>query len=89
MPVSQKIHLFILCIFLLLLIQGSFAGPPFNTDDPEPVDFRHWEFYISSINTFQQNEWTGTSPHFEVNYGLVPNMQVHVLLPIELRLHEE
>jgi len=22
------------------------AGPPFQTDDPQPVDFRHYEFYV-------------------------------------------
>jgi hypothetical protein len=57
------------------------AGPPFNTDDPQPVSFRHWEYYISSVNLIHPAEWSGTSPHFEVNYGLIKNMQVHLLLP--------
>ncbi len=26
----------------------TFAGPPFLTDDPEPVPFKHWEFYLFS-----------------------------------------
>jgi hypothetical protein len=69
-------------MFLLLKYQATFAGPPFNTDDPQPVDFKHWEYYISSMNTFQPRTWTGTSPHFEVNYGLLPNVQVHLLLPV-------
>jgi hypothetical protein len=74
----------LLCIILLLYVQNSHAnpGPPFNTDDPQPVDFKHWEYYISSINTFQPDAWSGTSPHFEVNYGLFPNLQVHLLLPM-------
>ena len=32
-----------------LLICSSrlvFAGPPFITDDPEPVDLKHWEVYL-------------------------------------------
>jgi len=69
-------------VLFLLCSQLSYAGPPFNTDDPQPVDFKHWEFYISSINTFQPRTGTGTIPHFEVNYGLVPNVQVHLLLPM-------
>ena len=69
-------------LLLFLSIHLCYAGPPFNTDDPEPVDFRHWEYYISSISSFQQGSWSGTSPHFEVNYGLVPNVQVHMILPI-------
>ena len=54
-----------------MITHTSFAGPPFITDDPVPVPFKHWEFYISSIDNFQNHEWSGTSPHFEVNYGLI------------------
>jgi hypothetical protein len=59
-----------------------YAGPPFSTDDPIPVDYKHWEYYISTINTIQTHNWTGTSPHFEVNYGPIPNVQLHLLLPM-------
>ena len=69
-------------LFCSIYIQLINAGPPFFTDDPQPVDFKHWEFYISSINTFQPDNWSGTSPHIEVNYGLIPNLQVHVILPL-------
>ena len=27
------------------------AGPPFMTDDPEPVDYQHYEFYTFSTGT--------------------------------------
>lgn len=69
-------------IMFLMITLRSYAGPPFTTDDPAPVPFKHWEFYISSIDNFQNHEWSGTSPHFEVNYGLIRNMQVHLLVPI-------
>jgi hypothetical protein len=59
-----------------------YAGPPFNTDDPQPVDYKHWEYYISSANTIQSSISTGTCPHFEINYGLKPELQIHILLPI-------
>lgn len=29
-------------------MRGPLAGPPFQTDDPEPVDVGHYEFYIFS-----------------------------------------
>ena len=77
-----KLKYILLFLFIVFLSGEITAGPPFNTDDPQPVDFKHWEYYIASINTFQSNTWTGTSPHFEVNYGLVPNVQVHLLLPM-------
>lgn len=69
-------------IMFSLCIQMSIAGPPFVTDDPQTVDFKHWEFYISSLSTLHPDLWSGTSPHIEVNYGLIPNLQVHLLLPI-------
>ena len=26
----------------------AWAGPPFTTDDPEPVEYQHWEVYLAS-----------------------------------------
>jgi hypothetical protein len=77
----KKYKVFVV-IFLLFNIQLVYAGPPFDTDDPEPVKFKHWEYYISSINSFHAGVWSGTSPHLELNYGLIPNVQVHLLLPM-------
>lgn len=70
----------------MLCVNGRCAGPPFNTDAPQPVDYKHLEFYISSINTYQSKTWTGTSPHVEGNYGTFPNVQVHLLLPIKAHM---
>ncbi len=79
-----KYRKYTISLFLLILSVSQYClgGPPFLTDDPVPVPFRHWEYYISSINTFQHDVWSGTSPHFEANYGLFRNMQVHLLLPV-------
>jgi len=74
--------LLFLALSLLVNVNIAFSGPPFNTDDPEPVDFRHWEYYISSINNHTPGTWSGTLPHLEFNYGVVPGMQLHVLLPM-------
>jgi hypothetical protein len=78
----NKRNVFLFVLMCSLNIQKSFAGPPFDTDDPETVAYKHWEYYISSINTFQLGVWSGTSPHFEINYGLVPDVQIHLLLPV-------
>ena len=75
-------YLFLTGILFIMVIQQVHAGPPFNTDDPQPVEFHHWEYYISTINTFRTDISAGTSPHFEVNYGLVPNVQVHLIVPV-------
>jgi len=60
------------------------AGPPYITDDPEPVKYRHWEIYLASIFTEQTDAWTTTPPHLEVNYGALPNLQLHAILPMSL-----
>ena len=65
--------------FILSVSTTVFGGPPFSTDDPEPVDFLHWEFYIASSYQFGRYDADATLPHFEVNYGAVPNLQVHLL----------
>jgi hypothetical protein len=74
-------YIIISCL-LLINIQIIFAGPPFDTDDPEPVEFKHREYYISSISGYQSGTWSGTLPHLETNYGLIPNVQIHLLLPL-------
>ncbi len=69
-------------IFLILFSCISIAGPPYETDDPEPVLFHHWEVYFSSQHAYRLSQWSGTAPHFEINYGVVPDVQLHVILPL-------
>jgi len=78
----------ILAIFFILLANNSFAGPPYDTDDPEPVSFQHWEVYFSSHLTSDVTQRGGTAPHFEVNYGVVPNVQLHIILPFAFSVVE-
>lgn len=64
------------------LAPGARAGPPFLTDDPDPVDLGHWEFYV-----FGQGEQTASAnfvsgPAFEFNYGVAPNTQLHLVTPV-------
>jgi hypothetical protein len=67
---------------LALAPETTVAGPPFVTDDPEPVDYQHWEFYVASMHSKFGGDWSGTAPHIEVNYGAVPNLQLHVIAPV-------
>src|ERR1035441_8329121 len=71
-----------LTILALTLTGKVHAGPPFVTDDPEPVDYQHWEFYIASAHTKLGGDWSGTAPHIELNYGVVPNVQLHLIAPL-------
>ncbi len=67
---------------LLLAPATAWAGPPYTTDDPEPVDYHHWELYLASAVGHDRDGWSGTAPHFEVNYGAAPNLQLHLIAPM-------
>jgi hypothetical protein len=64
---------------LLALPRTAWAGPPFITDDPEPVDPGHWEVYAFSFGALDGGSATGVGPSIEVNYGAAPNLQLHVI----------
>ena len=73
-------------IFFIFLIMNhtAFAGPPFLTDDPEPVDYHHYELYLFSIldkNNVPIEEPQLESPALEMNWGAIPNLQLHLIVP--------
>jgi len=45
----------------------AWAGPPFQTDDPEPVDFRHYEFYVFGARTELRSNPIRWDRAFEAN----------------------
>lgn len=73
-----------LCLLALALISSvsALAGPPFQTDDPEPVEFRHYEFYIFGSSDGTPVETDFSAPAAEFNWGAAPNLQIHVVLPL-------
>lgn len=67
----------------LVLIAQTFAGPPFFTDDPVPVDYRHWEFYLFGTGDLAgANDYAINGPAVELNYGVLPEAQLHLVLPM-------
>ncbi|HEX4065167.1 MAG TPA: transporter [Acidobacteriaceae bacterium] len=56
-------------------------GPPYQTDDPVPVDLHHYEFYIFGAADGTPVEMDSVGPAFEFNWGAVPRVQVHAILP--------
>jgi hypothetical protein len=78
------------CLLLLLFVLAlcgtsgapAFAGPPFRTDDPQPVDFRHWEAYFFSTLDKTTDGRAIQFPALEFNWGVVPNVQLHWIVPV-------
>jgi hypothetical protein len=73
-------------LLLLTVLSAAFsttaqAGPPFLTDDPEPVEYQHCEFYVFSMLDAVKGATTVQTPAFEFNYGIAPETQVHVIAP--------
>jgi hypothetical protein len=68
-------------VVITLFALPAAAGPPFRTDDPEPVDFGHFEIYLFSLGTRHRNGSDGTLPGLEVNYGAAPNLQLSAVIP--------
>src|SRR5581483_10961014 len=56
-------------------------GPPYQTDDPVPVDLHHYEFYIFGATDGTPAETDSTGPAFEFNWGAIPRVQIHAVLP--------
>jgi len=74
----------LIAVWVLIALASSppaFAGPPFMTDDPEPVDLGHWEVYGFSAGRHVRGGTSGTLTGVEVNYGAAPNLQLHVIVP--------
>jgi hypothetical protein len=70
-----------LCVFGLLAKTAS-AGPPFQTDDPEPIDYRHYEFYTFATSDGTAIETDTQGPAVEFNYGALPNVHLHIIVPM-------
>jgi hypothetical protein len=62
--------------------RSAHAGPPYQTDDPEPVEYRHWELYLATQRAVTSDGAIGTAPHVEINYGAAPNLQLHLIAPL-------
>ena len=74
-----------LMLFLLLMFTTSTLwaqGPPFQTDDPVPVDLHHYEFYIFGVVAGTPAEIDPTGPAFEFNWGALPRLQLHAIVPL-------
>jgi hypothetical protein len=73
----------ILALFVLLAFIAPLRaqGPPYQTDDPVPVDFQHYEFYIFGSADGTPGEMDSSGPAFEFNWGALPRLQIHAILP--------
>ena len=60
----------------------ALAGPPFQTDDPGTTPYHFFDVYVASDYTRTFNSVDGTLPHIDINYGVLPNANITVTLPL-------
>jgi hypothetical protein len=73
-----------LALLLFVAASGSrlcAQGPPYQTDDPVPVDLHHYEFYIFGGMDGTPVALAPAGPAFEFNWGAIPRVQLHAILP--------
>lgn len=68
----------ILVVFAGLLAGNAMAGPPFLTDDPEPVGYREWEVNYGFTYLRSAGMNAGALTSFDINYGVYPGIQLHI-----------
>jgi len=80
-PLRNCVVAALVFVFLLCGSRLYAQGPPFQVDDPVPVDYRHFEFYIFGGADGTPVEMDSTGPAIEFNWGAVPRVQLHAILP--------
>lgn len=58
------------------------AGPPYLTDDPEPVALHHWEVYLFTAGQNTAGQQSGLGPAIEANYGPFQDAQLQFQIPM-------
>jgi hypothetical protein len=76
-----RTSLFVAAVLLLATPALWAQGPPYQTDDPVPVDLHHYEFYIFGAADGTPVEMDSVGPAFEFNWGAIPRVQLHAILP--------
>jgi hypothetical protein len=76
-------------LFVTLLVGATIpgtvcAGPPFLTDDPEPLAYRHTEAYLFSTVDKTSPLLAAQLPAVEVNVGAYPDVHLHLVVPLVL-----
>lgn len=75
-------HLLAAAVVLGAASLAVWAGPPFRTDDPEAVEYKHSEAYVFYQQTLTVDGRAGVAPAFEFNHGIYPNVQWHLVAPV-------
>jgi hypothetical protein len=71
----------LVCALLLASASPALAGPPYQTDDPEPTDLGHWEVYVFASGDGHHND-IDSAAGVDLNYGGAKGLQLTATVPI-------
>ena len=61
----------------------AFAGPPYVTDDPEPVEYQHFEInFAIQYQHERHDDFFPALPYIEINYGAATDLQLSITAPM-------
>lgn len=79
---SVRVVRILLVSLLVCACVRVLAGPPFLTDDPDVIGFRHFEFYVFSTLDNGPDATAVQGPAVELNYGTSADTFVHLVVPV-------
>ena len=74
-PIKHYVHRLLLAA-LFMGPASLWAGPPYQTDDPEPTELGHLEVIVAATTTFTEAGKQAGFPQLQLNYGAVPDVQL-------------
>lgn len=78
----RLMSLALLAAVLVMTSRTALAGPPFMTDDPEPIEYQHSEAYVYSTYDKGPNGSKQTQlPAFEYNTSPIEDIHLHLAVP--------
>ena len=67
---------------VLCLVRPASGGSAVRDGRPEPTEYRHFEIYLGIDSTSGEGTIYAEAPTAQINYGLMPNVQFSVSLPM-------
>jgi hypothetical protein len=70
------------CLAALCIVAAPAAGgPPYQTDDPEPTELKHWEIYVFNSADGRRGSIDGEGG-LDLNYGAIKDVQLTATVPL-------
>jgi hypothetical protein len=63
---------------LAMIPAFAWAGPPYETDDPEPTDLGRLEVFVAAYGSAEASGSSGGGPQLQLNYGAAKDLQLSV-----------